>query len=253
MYPHSLLWHYLWIAPHVLQVIIAAVMIRRRLVREFPIFLAYTIFEFVQGGTLFILDHSARVSPYQYWEAYWLAQGVSIVLRFAIIYEIFSHLFRSYPALQELSQIMFRWATVVLVLAALAVAAYAPGDGAHLIISGVKIVDRTVGVVQSGLLVFLFLCASYFRLSWRSYVFGIAVGMGIFASVDLATSAIRAASDIADGSHAFNFLSMAAYHCCVVIWLLYMLAPESARCTVNDVPDHNLEEWNTALQRLLMQ
>jgi hypothetical protein len=253
MYPHSLLWHYLWIAPHALQAIIAIVMIRRRLFREFPMFLAYTIFEFVQGGTLFILDHSAKISAYQYWEAYWLVQGVSIVLRFAIIYEIFSHVFRPYPALRELSQIMFRWATVVLVLVAVAVAAYAPGDGAHLIISGVKIVDRTVGVVQSGLLVFLFLCASYFRLSWRSYVFGIAVGMGIFASVDLATSAIQAASEIADGSHAFNFLSMAVYHCCVVIWLVYMLAPESVGRTVKDVPDHNLEEWNAALQRLLMQ
>jgi hypothetical protein len=253
MYPHSLLWHYLWIAPHILQVIIAVVMIRRRLIREFPMFLAYTIFEVVQGGALFILDHSARVSPYQYWEVYWVVQGVTIALRFAVIYEIFSHVFRPYPALRELSQILFRWATVVLVLVAVAVAAYAPGNGTHLIVSGIKIVARTASLVQSGLLVFLFLFSSYFRLSWRSYVYGIAVGMGIFASVDLATSAIRAASEIAEGSHAFNFLSMAVYHCCVLIWLVYMLAPESVGRTVKDVPDHNLEEWNAALQRLLMQ
>jgi hypothetical protein len=44
---------------------------------------------------------------------------------------------------------------------------------------------------------------------------------------------------------------MAAYHCCVVIWLVYLLAPEVAAQTVKELPEHNLEEWNTALQRLL--
>ena len=45
MYPHSFLWHYLWIAPHALQIIIAIVMLRRGLFREFPVFFTYTVFQ----------------------------------------------------------------------------------------------------------------------------------------------------------------------------------------------------------------
>jgi len=67
MYPHSFLWHYLWIAPHALQIIIAIIMIRRKLLREFPMFLTYTIFQVVLEGTLFVLDHIPAVTGYQYW------------------------------------------------------------------------------------------------------------------------------------------------------------------------------------------
>jgi hypothetical protein len=38
-----------------------------------------------------------------------------------------------------------------------------------------------------------------------------------------------------------------------LIWFVYLLVPESARRTVRGLPDHNLEQWNAALQRLLMQ
>ena len=253
MSPHSFLWYYLWIAPHALQAIIAVVMIRRRSWRDFPMFFAYTVFEIVQGGVLFVLDHSERVSPEQYWHVAWIALGVSIVLRFAIIHEIFAQVFRPYSGLKELSRLVLLWASVVLVLIAVGVAAYAPGDTTPPILAGINVVDRAVALVQSGLLVFLFLFASYFGVSWKSYVYGIAVGMGIFASVDLATSAIRVATGLGGGSYIFSLVTMATYHCCVLIWLVYLLVPESTRRTVKELPDHNLQEWNAALQRLLMQ
>ena len=80
MYPHSFLWHYLWIAPHALQIIIAIVMIRRGLFREFPVFFTYTVFQMVEEGTLFILDHSAAVSGYQYWCAHSVGLAIDVAL-----------------------------------------------------------------------------------------------------------------------------------------------------------------------------
>ena len=67
MYPHSFLWHYLWIAPHALQLIMAIIMIRRGLLREFPVFFTYTLFQAVEGGTLFTLDHIPSVTAHLYW------------------------------------------------------------------------------------------------------------------------------------------------------------------------------------------
>jgi hypothetical protein len=46
---------------------------------------------------------------------------------------------------------------------------------------------------------------------------------------------------------------MATYHCCVVIWLVYLLAPEMTARRVKQMPENNLEEWNAELQRLLLQ
>ena len=91
-----------------------------------------------------------------------------------------------------------------------------------------------MSVVQSGLWLLLIGFSSYFGLSWRSLAYGIAFGLGIFASVDLATEAMRVWTGPVAG-YAFDFVSMATYHCCVVIWLVYLLAPEMARRTVKGI------------------
>lgn len=252
MYPHSFLWHYLWIAPHLLQGIIAIVMVRRRLFREFPMFFTYTVFQIVEEGTLFILDHSAAVSDELYWRVYWVGLGIDVALRFAIIFEIFSRVFQNYAGLKELSRTFFRWATVALLFVAIAVAARAPEDGTFHLFSRVHILHLSVSVMQSGLLLLLVGFSSYFGLSRRGFVYGIAFGLGIFASVDLATETIRVWTGPSAG-YVFDFVTMATYHCCAVIWLVYVLAPEMAGSRVNELPENNLEQWNAELQRLLLQ
>lgn len=251
MYPHSPIWHYLWIAPHVLQFAIVFIMIRRRLVREFPVFLTYTLFQIVMGATLFAFDHISAVSARQYVAAQWVDTIGSIVLRFALIYEIFSRIFDPYPALVKLGRLLLRWGVVVLLLVAVAVAARAPNNAPWL--SGIHVMNCAVSLMQSGLLVFLFLFSSYFGLSWRSYVYGVAAGLGIFSSVTLATAALQVATGIAAASYTLDFVTMATYHCCVVIWLVYLLAPETARLSVKHLPDNNLEQWNIEMQRLLLR
>jgi hypothetical protein len=233
-------------------VAIVVIMIRRRLVREFPIFLTYTLFQIVMGGTLFVMDHIAAVSARQYVNADWVDTIGSIVLRFALIYEIFSRIFDPYPALRELGRLLFRWGVVVLMLVAVAVAARAP-SGPMPLLSGIHVANCAVSLMQSGLLVFLFLFSSYFGLSWRNYVYGIAAGLGIFSSVSLATTALRIGTGAAAGSYSLDFVTMAVYHCSVLIWLVYLLAPETARLAVEHLPDNNLEQWNTEMQRLLLR
>jgi hypothetical protein len=252
MQPHSFLWHYLWLAPRVLQIIIAVIMVRRGLVREFPVFFAYTIFEAVEGGALFILDHIAAVSPQQYWSASSAGLGFDVTLRFAIIFEIFTNVFRNYPALKHLTRILFLGATAILLFAAVIVAALAPDDGTYPMLSRIHILDLSVVVMQSGLLLLLVAFASYFALSWRSSLYGIAFGLVTFACVRLATEATRVWTG-SEAGFVFDFVSMATYHLCVVIWLVYLLAPEKARQPAKKLPENNLEHWNAELQRLLLR
>lgn len=252
MYAHSFLWHYLWLAPHVLQILIAVVMVRRGLVREFPVFFAYTVFQVVEENTLFIMDHSTAVSSLHFWYAHWAGLAIDVLLRFAIIAEVFSSVFRNYPRLKDLSRIFLLGVAFVLLFVAVVVAARAPEDGTRHIISRIHVLDLSVSVMQSGLLLMVVGFSSFLGLSWRNFAYGIAFGLGIFSSVDLATEALRVWTGPLAGV-AFDLVTMATYHCCVVIWLAYLLAPETARRTVKEVPAHNLELWNAELQRLLLQ
>lgn len=252
MYPHSFLWHFLWLAPHILQILIAAIMIRRGLVRDFPIFFAYTVFQVIAEGTLFVLDHSAAISDYQYWYVYWVGLTVSSALRFGILWEIGSSVFSKYPGIAALNRFVFRWAVVVLLFLAITVAARAPEDGTFHIFSRIHVVDLSVNVMQSGLWLLMAGFSAYFRLSWRSFAHGIASGFGIFATVVLATEGTRVWTGWVAG-YAFDFVTMATYNCCALLWLVYAMLPERLLGTPEGLPVHNLEQWNAELRRLLLQ
>ena len=252
------LFYYLWIAPHILQAVIVVLMIRRRLYKQFPIFLLYTVFELLQFAVLLtVFIRFGSLSDERYRGAFLVGTAISSALRFGIIYEIFIEVFRNYDALRDLSKVLFRCATVILLLIGVALAStHGSGSGFLLI---VPILDRTVRFMQCGLLVFLFLFSRYFGISWRNYAFGIALGFGILASLELVDYAIR--SQIVAGSYLLDYLGMATYHCSVLIWIFYLVAqdpqgqqePQGPRTPrmQKQLPEHDLEAWNQELERLL--
>jgi hypothetical protein len=113
-------------------------------------------------------------------------------------------------------------------------------------------VDLAVSLMQSGLWLLLVGLSAYFGLSWRSLAYGIAFGLGIFATVTLATESARVWTGFVAG-YVFDFINMATYNCCTILWLLYLLAPEVSPTTLKQLPEHNLEDWNAELRRLLLQ
>jgi hypothetical protein len=251
MVTHSTLWHSLWLAPIILQTLLAVVMIQRKLHREFPAYFGYTIFNVIGNTVLFWFDHADWVTVQQYKYAEWAHEIGCIVLRFAVIQEIFWVMFRAYPALKRIGTILFRWAAALLLLVAVVVSAYGNSEDIPAIVQGLAIMDRAVAVVQCGLLAFLFLFASYFRLSWRNFVFGVALGLGIFSSVQLATAALRTGQGA--GSGLFDLFVMGTYNFCVLIWVIYVYAPERQLVPAVTIPKHDLSTWNYELQRLLQR
>lgn len=247
MQPHSPLWHYLWLGPHLWQIPIALLMVRRRLHREFPFFFAYTVLQIILNPVMFGLDHSTQVPPVDYWRAHYAGVLLSGALRFGIIYELYHYVLQGYPVLSALSSRVLRYAAVALLFAAILVSAYFPGTDPPLF-AAINTVDRGVALMQAGLLSIIFLFASYFRLSWKNYVFGIAAGLSVFSAVQLGSLSLR----IAIGpSRKFDLVEMSVYQVCVFMWLAYLLAPAPALRPISEIPDHNLQEWNNELQRFL--
>jgi hypothetical protein len=252
MTPLRMLWYYLWVAPHLLQGIVAYAMFRRGLQRQFPIFLLYTGFEMLQLAVLLAISLSPLHFGEGYFHVYSVGLALSTAIRFAVIRELFGHLFERYPVITGSGRLLLRGATVVLLLLALALAVSAPGNSMEFLKHVTYALDRVVSILQAGLLVSLFLFSRYFALSWRSQAFGISLGLGILASVELAMSALRLYG-LVSGT-VFDFVIMASYHLCVLIWILYLALPErQARFTLNPLPEHNLDIWNRELERLLQR
>ena len=109
-----------------------------------------------------------------------------------------------------------RGLTVLLLLAAILAAVYSSGPVPDYLMAGVALLDRSVAIIQAGLLMFLILTARMFGLSGRTFAFGIALGFGVVASTELGVWALRLTS--ADGAFikALNFLQTGGYHVSVL-------------------------------------
>ncbi len=240
----SPLQYVLWIGPVVLQLLLLAVMLRRRLRQEFPIFFSYTIFQFIATVLRLILFHQSYTA---YVYAYWASGAISVALGLAIIYEVFDHVFRPFMALRGMGSLIFRWAVLVLLLAAFVMAATGPAVRPSLIFSVILTLERSIRIMQCGLLFLLLLFATRLGLSWRNHTFGMTLGFGIFAAVELVVVTIVGVFG-PQTNPGFLLARSASYVAAVSIWTIYMVLPEPAR-----QPIHHLaqpDQWNFALATL---
>jgi len=249
---HSLLWHYLWVAPNFLLVVLAFMMWRRGLHRSFPAFFCYAIFEAVGGSVVYAVDISPT-SGLAYWWTYFFFLTFEAIIKFVVIGEVLTHLLRGYPPLGRLARVFTSGVGIVLVFTATLIEAYA-NPIAFWLISATRTLGRSVSVVQCGLILFLLLFAAHFHLRWERPAFGITLGFGIASSVHLAYWALTADWLFKQQSYLLDFFIMATYQLCVLVWFYYLLAPQKgANTSVVSLPENTLAIWNQELERLLQQ
>jgi hypothetical protein len=252
---HSLLWNYLWVAPNLFLVVVGFLIWKRGISRQIPAFLAFTVLGALGGLTVFGADVAPFISAENYWRIEWAKLLIESLLKFLVIGEVCSRVFTRYPSISRVSRVAISVFGAALVLLAGLIAGFAHGDNPMLLISGDHLLEQTVFVVESGLILFLFLFAAYFRLSWDRLSFGILLGFGISSCVHLATWAIIAnASPSEHARTLFAFLNMGTFHLCVLVWFYYVLVPQKVvRKSVVPLPENNLAVWNRELERLLQQ
>ncbi len=241
---------YLLVVPHALLLVVLVALLRRQLYRQFPVFLTYVIEELVQAAVMIPLVIASSTVGKRLAVPYSVFLAITTALRFGVIYEIFTYIFRDRIALKDFGKPLFRFVSVGLLAVALIFTAYA-GTNTHESMFIVYLFDRAASILQSGLLVSLFMFSAQIGLSWRSQAFGIALGIGIVAAVNLAASAIWYETGYAH-SVAVNYFVMGTYHACVLIWIFYLFAPERSYAPAA-LPQHDLETWNLELERLLKQ
>ena len=229
--------------------VVLIVMTRRKLYLELPCFFAYVAYHICQSAAELALLW-LHVSTAVYFYGYYLMQAVSFALSFAVIYEIFASVFRPYQALRVLASRTFLIATATLVIVGLVLLSFGPGDQSYKLVRSIDIVQRSLRVVQLGLLLLLFFLSRSLALNWKSYSFGIALGYGLFASVELVILALKIEYPVAP-LRLLSFVNSISYGTAQVIWAWYILQPKRVAQPVRVIPHNDLEKWNEKLEELL--
>ena len=217
----------LWIGHPVLQLAVAAAMFRRKLHRLFPVFFAYICFQILAFSVLFPISKWATFSYTAYFWIYWACAAVNLVLGFMLIYEIFLDVFRPYYTLKDLGTVLFKWAALVMSLVGFVVAASSPLGDQGPIVQAVITVTRCVRVAQVGLVLFLLVFSGYLGVSWKQHSFGLSLGLGLSAGVELGTLAFHVSGHASDNS--VHVINLVAYNIAILVWFAYAWVEGTAR------------------------
>jgi hypothetical protein len=221
-----LLFHALWVAHPAFEMAIVALMVRRGLHRKFKFFFGYLITQLVSFAVVFgAYAHKYDGSLTFY--TYWVCTAINVGFGFGVIHEVFVDVFRAFHTLRDLGTVLFKWAGLVMLLVGGVVSVSTSSSELPPWMQAIVTTQRCTRFIQVGMVLFLLFFAHYLGVSRRQQSFGIALGFGFFAVVEL----LLMASWLGDhlGNPWMSMVNMAAYNLSLGIWLGYVLVKSPAR------------------------
>jgi hypothetical protein len=231
-----------------LQVMIVAVIIWRRLFLNARFFFAYVVWQTFSVACMYVAMH--KLPPPYYFYTYWSNDAIDVLLAMAILVEIFNGIFAPYEGIRHLARILFISAAAILTSTSAVFLFFHHAEYTVPILTFVMVTERSVRILQLGLILALFAITRYLHLRWKNYLFGIALGFGFYAVTVLAVLVVR----MTYGQSVMaisNLLEGTGYCVAVLIWATYTLQPDVATVPIVSLPSHELEKWDESLKNLL--
>ncbi len=220
----KVLYYTLWIAHPVLEAGIATLMLRRGLHRSFKFFFGYILIQLVTFAVLFPANwHSYSAMFY----LYWACDALSVAFGFAVIHEVFVDVFRAFHTLRDLGTVLFKWAGLVMLLVAGVVSVSTNSSQIAPWMQAIITSQRCVRIIQVGMVLFLLFFAHYVGVSRRQHSFGIALGFGSFAVIELVLICSWVGNHL--GGAWMSILNMAAYNSTLLVWVGYVALKSPSR------------------------
>ncbi len=222
-----------WLVGPVLQLTLLFFMVRRKLQAVFPRFFSYVVFQILKTAVLFGIY---RYHQENYFDAYWAGNAISVLLSVMVMDEILHNLLNEYGGIQRLSTLIFRWACGLLLLLSIVTAFSGQQTGSDRVISGVLAFDRSVRFMQFGLFFLLLILCRLLRNCWRQHIFGIALGFGIFATLELILVSI--VMYFGEGRGAIlSLIKSAGYNAVTLLWVVYLRRPSESMAVLDLRPE----------------
>ena len=208
-----------WLAGPLLQITLLIFMVRHKSHKVFPRFFSYILFQTLKSACLFFVYR--YLPPESYFEAYWTGNALSVIFTVAVMDEILRNLFEEYGGIQILGTTIFRWSCGLLLLLAILGAWSSSEAGGDRVVAVVFSFDRSMRLMQVGLFLVLMLLCRFLKNYSRQQVFGIALGFGVFASVELIL--VSFVMWYGNGQPAIiSLLKSTAYNVVTLVWIGYL-------------------------------
>ena len=241
----SLLQNVLWFSGPVLQSVVAVTMIRRRLVKRFPIFAGYTVFHVLLFAVTYPIH---RISYLVYFDVYWGAEIIDMIFVLFVIQELFSDVFAPYQGIRSVGRVLFRSAALILIFFSILLARSGGSRTISPFLDRIVSLKRSVHVFEISILLVLFLACGILGIVWYRFTFGIAVGMGLALSGEAIAATLRAQLGVT-GNPFYIWLEPISATCATLTWAFYAISrdrqveapPPTAFAT-------QIASWNHALE-----
>ncbi len=160
----------------------------------------------------------------------WIFSALSLLLRILSVYAVFAEAMRPMSGLHQAGKIIFRWVAVVSGVVAFALVT-GPGVFSSLAAFGEIFghLQQGVSVLTICLLVFVCFAVRPLGLTFRSHLFGVSLGLGVMATVDLVQAAWIVTRNGQSLYSPVYLVTSLGFCVSLVIWGVYFAAPEPAR------------------------
>lgn len=239
----NVLYFALWIAHPVLQIGIGALMLRRGLQRKFKFFFGYILTQLITFAVVFpAYWHSYSAGFY----LYWCCDALSVAFGFGVIHEVFVDVFRPFHTLRDLGSVLFKWAGLVMLLVAGVVSVSTNSNEVAPWMQAIITSQRCVRIIQVGMVLFLLFFAHYVGVSRRQHSFGIALGFGAYAFVELVLICSWVGNHLGDPW--MSIVNMTFYNVSLLVWLGYVALKTPARDAMHSLLQP--QRWEQSLSDL---
>ncbi|MGA8940732.1 MAG: hypothetical protein WB439_16335 [Acidobacteriaceae bacterium] len=232
----KLLMEYAIFASLFIEIGILTLMARKRLFRDFGFlaaFLAANSLECaISIAILFFRSEIGvpKVLAYEiYFYSHWALLFIEYGLMLLVIYSVFRQAMKPLEGLHRAGKIVFRWVGGVALALSLGMALGPHTASSFYVATLAGQVQQGISVLILCLLLFVCFSTRYLGLTYRSRIFGVSLGLGVFATVSLVES-VWIPNGIGQTLYSPVF-AFAAFGACagMLVWGTYFAMPEPER------------------------
>lgn len=241
MFEPSVILNITWLVSTLLLAVTTALLVARGLHREFPWFFRYLLVVLGRGPVLFLI----RADPAAYFYGYWLAEALTAGVSFFVIREVYQQV--AGESSLRMSRSSFFALNVGFMVLATVVALFMDTADGPPTLRAIFVLTHTVRTMQIGLFVVLLITSLFFNFYWQSLPFGIALGYGTYATVELVATAFRSSLGPA-GDLLFQLAKVLGYQVAVMLWIVFLCRHRRGH-SLSELPASDLSDWLPAVER----
>jgi hypothetical protein len=208
----------LWFAAPTPQLGVWVAMYRRGFYRQYPWFFNYIVFQTLSAPILVVIWFQSS----EYYYAYFTETALSALLSFAILQDLLKNGFQTSRTVEKLCGFLLVATLVILVATELPAIYTNRWDLQDTLTQLIYLGYRTALVSQFGMMILLFVLRRRLGIARHNLVFGITLGLGLFATVNM-LMVMRVVYPGFSG-RTWSRINSIAYLLSCGIWLAYALA-----------------------------